>query len=419
MVNDEMKHQPLIDCAKTFGTPTYFYFAKQIQAQAHYLEALIKAGCRIHYSIKANPTLAILHLVKQLGLSCEVSSEMELSSALFAGFNAKDIIFVGPGKTEKEIKYAIKQSIRYIICESIAELLMIEEVSKVYQKKTRVLLRINPDFVLKQSAMRMSGAASQFGIDLTTLEQARHTLKKLVHTKICGIQVYSGTRILDIDSILENTKNILLLGNEISKRFKLKIRVIDIGGGIGVPYFSGERDIDKNALFLQLSTLIAAYKKQFYYREIIVELGRFLLAESGYLITKVIALKNSHGKKYVIIDGGMHCNHAVSVHGAMIHRNFPVYKINHSNVKKKNIIYQIAGPSCSPGDLISRDLVLPEVKIGDLLAFGMVGAYGLTASPGRFISHGFPAEVLYHYKKMSLIRRRESIDDLLKTQKNL
>ena len=190
--------------------------------------------------------------------------------------------------------------------------------------------------------------------------------------------------------------------------------------GFGVAYFENESAININALISEINGLFNHYQKTHAETRFIIELGRYLVAESGYLIASVQSVKKSHEKNYLVVDAGMHCYLAVTGLGSFVHRNFPAQLI--SRTKKNSnekINYQVAGPLCTPGDILLRDIALPTVKRNDLLVISNAGAYGLTASPGKFLSHGCPAEVILDGEKLHCIRRRETAEDILATQLSL
>ena len=371
--------------------------------------------------MKANPSLALCEYLNLLGASCEVSSKNELLTAIKAGFEPNKIIFVGPGKKADELECAIAQKIKSIVCESIDEIMLINIISEKYDIKTPILVRINPDFFVASAPIKMSGLATQFGIETSVFIENRDEIKKCNSILLEGIQVYNASRVLDSNAILTNIENILKLAEFLSVLFDIKWKTIDLGGGFGIPYFKNEKSIDIIELTNSVNQLIDNYKILHADVLFIFELGRYLVSESGYLISTVQFVKTSHKKNYIIIDSGMHCHLAASGLGSFVHRNFEARLISNDDNSRsdKKTIYQVVGPLCTPGDLILKDIEFFNVKKGDFIVIGNTGAYGLTASPSRFLSHGAAGEIIYHNNVFYLSRRKEFLDDILSTQNSL
>lgn len=407
----------LTSAALEFGTPLFLYDAECIQQKYTELRQLLDSSCDIYYSMKANPTIAICQYLNQLGSNCEVSSINELLTALRSNFKSNQIIFVGPGKSKAEIEIAIEKNIKSIICESIEEIEMVNAISKKHDKKTSILIRINPDFFVMKSPIKMSGVPTQFGIELYTLKKHLNSVKKYTHITIDGIQIYNASRVLDEAAIVDNVKNILDLSIKLSDEFSLKWKTIDIGGGFGIPYYTNEKPLPLTSLIAQINALFKEYKRVQPDTRFIIELGRYLVSESGYLISTVQSIKENHGKKYIIVDAGMHCHLAATGLGSFVHRNFPMLLVSSSECKDADYsVCCVAGSSCTPGDILLKDILLPKVCVNDLLVLQNVGAYGLSASPGKFLSFGSPAEAILLDNKFYCIRRRETADDIWSTQ---
>ena len=417
MINS-LSNEVLLETAKRFGTPVYLYDLDCIQNKYSELREMLLKECDIFYSMKANPSIEICRQFKSYGACCEVSCGNELLMALTAGFEAKNIIFVGPGKKKNELILAVEQDIRYIICESIEEIELIQQIAKNKNKLVKILIRINPDFIVAGAPIKMSGVATQFGLDIASFLNNIDKLNACTFLCIDGIQIYNASRVLHFDSIIKNIKNIFALSKELAYLSKIHFSVIDFGGGFGVPYFENENTIPVKLLISEINLLIEDYKKENPNMKFIMELGRYLVSESGYFISSIQSIKNSHDKKYIILDGGMHCHLASTGIGSFVHRNFPMRHISFKKraVKERLDEFQISGPLCTPGDILLRNVVLPPVFLDDLIVIEKTGAYGLTASPGKFLSHGSPAEVVWDDSVLRLIRRKEELSDLLATQ---
>lgn len=415
-----MSHRNMIlQAASHFGTPTFLYDMETIAEKYITLRKILTPNCSIFYSIKANPSLGICQYLQTLGSNCEVSSKIELMTALKAGFNPDQIIYAGPLKKTDELKICIETKIKLIICESLEEIYEINEISTKMNVNTPLLIRINPDFSVVNAPIKMSGVASQFGIDISQVKKNLTKILSLQNISVDGIQIFNATRMLDVMAIKNNVSKILELAQSLSNEFSTQWKWIDIGGGFGVPYFKDESPIDILWLANAINNLFLEYKNQNTDTQFITELGRYLVAESGYLICSVQSVKKNHEKNYLIIDGGMHCHMAATGIGSFVRRNFPFEFIsNNTDLKDMNEKnnYDIAGPSCTPGDTLLKEVMLTPAHKGDLIVLLNVGAYGLTASPSRFLSHGAPAEVVYFNGHHHLLRRRETEDDMWLTQ---
>lgn len=418
-----LQKKSLIEVSAHYGTPTFLFDANVIKEKYTQIRGALIGSCDIFYSIKANPSLAICEYLRLLGSNCEVSSINELLTALKAGFLPTQIIFVGPGKKYSEIECAVQHQIKSIICESIDEVFCVNEIAKKYKLLTSVMIRINPDFSIAKAPIKMSGVASQFGVEVKQLVNSYHKIRQCEFISIDGIQVYNASRVLDIESLRKNIQQILNLAKSLSERFHIEWKFIDVGGGFGVPYFHNETEIDACALIKNINLLFKNYNYRYPNTQFMLEFGRYLVADAGCLIATVQTVKESHDKNYIIVDAGMHCHMAVTGLGSFVHRNFPAQLISLTSKNKRDTKnskqYQVVGPLCTPGDVLLRDIEFPEAKAGDLIVISNTGAYGVSASPGRFLSHGSPAEVLSDGNQLQLIRRRETIDDLWSTQKSL
>ncbi|PIZ04948.1 MAG: diaminopimelate decarboxylase [Gammaproteobacteria bacterium CG_4_10_14_0_8_um_filter_38_16] len=411
----------VLNVEKRFGTPTYLYDTKNIAEKYKAIRKSLHDECDIHYSMKANPLLGLCQYFFVLGAHCEVSSKNELLTALKSGFHPNQIIFVGPAKTKEELNLCINKKIRAIVCESIDEVFFVDFIAAQCGHNISIMVRINPDFYVAKAPIKMSGVATQFGVDLEQFIQAYPQIAQLKHVVVEGIHVYNASRVLDCSAIINNVEKILSLARHLEKLFCIQWKLIDIGGGLGVPYFENESAINIENLIPSLNKLFSEYKKENRNVKFILELGRYLIAESGCLISKVHSVKKSHGKNYVLVDAGMHCHLAVSGLASFVHRNFTA-KVFHKNKaipsdEKKP--YQVAGPLCTPGDILLRDFRSDAFSPGDCLVIFNAGAYGLSASPGKFLSHGSPAEIIFHEDQFFLARERETLSDILSCQKNL
>jgi len=410
-----IKDASLAAVVKTYSTPLYVYDTHVIEKCYMTLKESLGNVPHIYYSLKANPAVAIAHVLQKLGAGVEVCSGAELELAIMAGFSPDKIIFVGPAKKTAELARAIQLRIRAIVCESEEEFLLINELAKTGSVVANVALRINPAFAVRNASLRMGGVPSQFGMDEEKIFEKRDFFMNKKHVHVIGIQVFSATRILNEDILLENTKNILALFKHLSATWKVNFSFLDIGGGFGVPYFRDEKPIHFFKLRHQLEPLLKTFKEKNPDVDLIVESGRYLVAESGVFVSRIVSIRESRGVRFLITDGGMNCHLTAAGYGSLVKRNFPIRLLGDRS-SFEEYRYHITGPLCTPTDLIGRDVLLPEAKIGDCVVIESSGAYGPTASPVYFLGHGYPAEVLLQNGEALLIRQRDHFQDFLHRQ---
>ncbi|MDI9216426.1 diaminopimelate decarboxylase [Clostridium tertium] len=398
--------------AKVYGTPLYVYDFEIIVNNIEKLRKAFSDKFDIFYSMKCNPNLGLLKRIKDNVNGIEVASAGELFLAINSGIKANKIIFVGPGKTDKELKYAIDLNILAIIAESFEELKIIDDLSRLSNKKTTVAIRINPKMELSGARIKMGGVARQFGIDEENIDSTMEFIKNMKNISLGGIHVYIGTQILQENTIIDNMKNIIRITNEIREKHGIELKFIDFGGGLGVPYFNGELPLNMNALKKGLDKIFQENKLNLNGMKLIIESGRYLVADAGTYLTKVLYKKVSRGKTFIITDGGSNNHSAAAGLGRFIRNNFPITKLNKS-VKNSTQVVDIVGTLCTPTDVLASNIELPEIERGDILAIEKSGAYGLTASPIGFISHQNPAEILIDGSEHYIVRERGTMEDLL------
>ena len=401
--------------ASEYGTPLFVYDADALAGQYNGLRSRLHPAVDLFYSLKANPNVAICSLLSSLGAGAEVSSLAELRTALRAGVAPADIVFPGPGKSRAELSACLEEGIEAIVCESLGELELINELARDSGRPARVALRVNPGFTMKTSTLTMGGKPRQFGIDEDQLREQPGLARRFPHVRLVGVHVYMGTRILDEAVVAENTERILALADQLSSLLDFPLEVADIGGGLGVPYFDGERELDLDALSGMLNQVIAGFRARHKETRLIMELGRYLAAPAGCYVIGVRYVKTSWGERFAVTDGGTHHHMAAVGIGSFVKRNFPVRLLNRA-ADGPQAPWTIAGPLCTPNDTLAKNVQLPPVRPGDLLGVLCSGAYGPSASPGMFLSHGFPAEVLVHDGVPYLIRKRDEVADMLGSQ---
>ncbi|MFD7924237.1 diaminopimelate decarboxylase [Streptomyces sp. NPDC059740] len=407
----------MADLAEEYGTPLFVYDADVLADTYRTLRGLLPAGTNIFYSLKANPNISVCALLNSFGTGAEVSSYAELATALRAGVDPGDIIFLGPGKDERELAACVEAGIHALVCESLDELDLLDSLlTAAGRDDFPVLLRVNPAFGSKGSGLAMGGKPRQFGIDEAELRDSKHRLAALRNVRVKGVHAYMGTRFLNHEDIVENTRRILAIAEDLAGQLEFPLETVDFGGGLGVAYFENEEDLDLDALGAGLAKVITPFAVRNPDCRMIMELGRFLTATAGTYVVRARYVKESMGESFVVADGGTNHHMAAVGVGSFVKRNFPIRHLEDRSAEASRP-YSVTGPLCTPNDVVAKKVRLPEVRPGDLLAVERSGAYGPTASPGLFLSHGFPAEVLVHGGRAHLIRERDTTEDLLAKQR--
>lgn len=401
------------ELAARFGTPLYVYDADLLIQTYLKVRRLLHPGIDIFYSAKANPNISICAMFRSLGAGMEVSSHAELMTALRAGAEPDRIIFLGPGKSAEELRACCAAGIHAIVCESLGELAAIDELRP--PKSTQIILRVNPSFSAKGSRLSMGGKPRQFGIDEELLHDAARTIADLRHVEISGVHAYLGTRILASDDVVRNTQGILTMAAGLSETLGFPLRTVDIGGGFGVPYFEGEKELDLEAAAAGINEAVAGFLTRHPQAQLVTELGRYLAGWAGTYVVRARYVKRSRGEWFVVADGGTNHHMAAVGIGSFVKRNFPVRSLTRYRAPA-DCSYNVTGPLCTPNDVIAKQVALPDVRPGDLIGVERSGAYGPSASPVLFLSHGHPAEVIVLDGTAHLVRQRDTVEDLLRPQ---
>lgn len=386
----------LLEVCRKYPTPFYVYDIESVEDLINEIKKHLESDIKLYYAVKANPNREILKRVRQRVDGADISSGGELLHALQAGFPADSLSFAGPGKTDEDLWSAVRKEIGTISIESLNELRRVEAIAAHSGTKANVSLRINPSRMLKGFAMKMGGGSSQFGIDEEDCMRFFSVLKQSKNCNFVGIHVYSGTQCLKAEVLLENFDNTMRMANNLIQKTDVRPKVINFGGGFGVPYFQKEDNLDYRAVCSTFSTMFGAFKKENNLSELIgiLELGRFLMAESGVYVAKVIDVKKSRGKKYCVLDGGM--NHhlpASGNFGQVIRRNFRMVNISNGDVKAVEPV-TVVGPLCTAMDKLGDQVMIPKPEVGHYIGILNSGAYGYTASPLMFLSHKTPMELM-------------------------
>ena len=378
------------------GTPFYVYDRQLIINRIKQLTNTLPSEISLHYAIKANPLPSLVQLMATQVSGFDVASKKEMLLAIQTGMQAENISFAGPGKTTEDIEAAIIAGVTLHV-ESVGEISRVELAASRLALKANIALRINPKFELKSSGMKMSGGSKPFGIDE---EQVPEILKGLNLTQINlrGFHIFAGSQNLNAEAIISAQQQTFMLAEELvalsSEITKSKIDYLNIGGGFGVPYFANETLLDVEAVANSLQILLKKHKTLVTGLELILELGRYLVAEAGIYVSKVIDKKVSRGTNYLVCDGGLHHHLANSGNfGQVIRKNYPVAIGNKLKGDVQELV-NIVGPLCTPLDILADKVMLPEASMGDYVVIFQSGAYGASASPQNFLSQPQVSELL-------------------------
>jgi diaminopimelate decarboxylase len=380
----------LVDSAG--GTPLYIYERRVIDRRIALLRHQLPPEIKLHYAMKANPMPALVAHLAQKVDGLDVASAGELRVALDVGAKPHEISFAGPGKTDAELRQGVAAGV-LINVESARELKFLAEASQKASCRARVAVRVNPDFELKSSGMKMGGGPKPFGVDV---EQVPRLLEQVRDLGLAfeGFHIFWGSQNLSATAICEAQRKSFELALALADHAPGPIRVLNIGGGFGIPYFPGERPLDIAPIGENLAELVLCAARHLPHAELVVELGRYLVGEAGLYVCRVIDRKISRGHVFLVTDGGLHQNLAASGNfGQVIRKNYPVVIGNkvHGGCRE---IASIVGPLCTPLDLLADRMELAEGQPGDLVVVFQSGAYGLTASPVAFLGHPPPREAL-------------------------
>jgi diaminopimelate decarboxylase len=403
-----MEDVPLDLVARDVDTPCYVYSANTIRRQFERLErALSGVPHRTHFSVKANSNRAILQLLQGLGAGVDIVSGGELHRARQAGFTGRDIVFSGVGKTAPELHAALDASVLFINVESEAELHLVNEVAGQRGQVAPITFRVNPEVTVDSphEYIRTGEKGHKFGIPFDDVEHVARLALSMPHVRLVGLDMHLGSQLSTfqpyaaaLDRIAPMVRSLRALGAD-------AIEYLDIGGGLAVTY-DEERPIDLE----QFAEGVARATRDLGVL-VILEPGRFLVAESGVLLTRVLYRKRSGGKDYIITDAGMNDLIRPSLYDAY-HRIEAVTRV------AGEVVADVVGPVCESGDFMALDRRMADVASGDLLAVHATGAYGYVMA-SNYNSRPRPAEVLVDRDRFALVTERERIEDLVRREQTV
>ncbi len=394
------------DLARKFTTPLYIYSARTILHHFYKIKrAFTKITPLICYSVKANSNLSILKLLVDNGAGLDIVSGGELYRAKKVGCPGEKIVYASVGKTEKEIKEAIDYGILMFNVESLPELLKINGIGSLLKKRISIALRINPEVdVNTHKYVNTSGGETKFGMDLSTVKTILEENKKYPFVDIVGVHFHLGSQITEVEPFIEAIRKVLEVVEEVEESKGVTLKYFNIGGGLGIVY-DKEQPQEIEVFAERISSLLE--EKKF---RVILEPGRFIVGNSGILVTRVLYVKDATQKRFIIVDAGMNDLIRPALYNAY-HKILPVELVSSSNKKKADVV----GPVCETADFLGKDRDL-DVKEGDYLAVFGCGAYGVSMS-SNYNSRLRPSEILVKEAKAYLIRERECYEDLLQKEK--
>lgn len=374
-------------------TPVFVYDMGVVRAKIALLREAMPDGLHLHYAMKANPYAPLLAAIAPLVDGFDVASGGELAQALGAGVMADCVSFAGPGKRDDELRAAIEAGVT-INLESEGEAGRALKIAEATGITPRLAVRVNPDFDLKGSGMKMGGGAKPFGIDA---ERASALARRIIAAgaEWRGWHIFAGSQALDAAALIDGQAATIALAMRLSDEVGETPPLVNIGGGFGVPYFPGDLPLDVKAIGLALEEILSLPPDILRGSAFALELGRFLVAEAGVYLTRVVDVKESHGERFAIVDGGLHHQLAASGNfGTVVRRNYPVALANKFGLAAAAEPVSIVGCLCTPLDRLADKVALPPMEEGDLVAIFLAGAYGASASPAAFLGHAAALELL-------------------------
>jgi len=378
--------------AEAGETPLFVYSAPLIHRRVEELRSAMPQRLKLHYAVKANSYLPILHLFSQLVDGFDVASGGELDLIRSAGVDPRTVSFAGPGKRDGEIEAAISAGATLNL-ESEGEADRALEIASRLGIAPRLAIRVNPDFDLKGSGMKMGGGAKPFGIDAERVPNlARLVIASGAEWR--GFHIFAGSQSLDAEAISETQAQTLTLAARLAEQSGAALPHLNLGGGFGVPYFPGDQALDLARIGAVLEREFAQLPAALAETEFCIELGRYLVGEAGVYLTRIVDRKLSHGEVFLVTDGGLHHQLAASGNfGTVVRRNYPVAIATRfdSPVEEEA---SVVGCLCTPLDRLAEKAGFPRAEPGDLVAVFCAGAYGASASPAQFLGHGPAREML-------------------------
>jgi diaminopimelate decarboxylase len=378
--------------ARAGQTPFYAYDRALLRERVASLRAAFPREVKLHFAMKANPLPAVVGFMAALVDGIDVASAGELKVALDAGADAREISFAGPGKREAELRQAVASRV-LVNVESMRAVLLLEGIASELGVPARVAIRINPDFELRSSAVKMSGGPKPFGIDA---ELVPAVLEQIGRSGLAfeGFHIFAGSQNLRADAIIEAQQKSLELALRLAAHAPAPVRFLNLGGGFGIPYFPGEQRLDLTPIGANLERLALRARAELPGVSLVIELGRYLVGEAGIYVTRIVDRKVSRGQVFLVADGGLNHHLAASGNfGQVLRKNYPMMIGNRADSAEHEVV-SVVGPLCTPLDLLADRMELAVAQTGDLAVVFQSGAYGASASPQGFLGHPRCIEIL-------------------------
>lgn len=373
-------------------TPLFVYDSAMLAARVAAWRAAMPGAVQLHYAMKANPYAPLLAYMAGLVDGFDVASGGELKAALGSGMAAEHISFAGPGKRDRELEAAIAAGATLNL-ESAGEAERALSIGARLGVTPRLAVRVNPDFDLKGSGMKMGGGAKPFGVDAEAVPALVRRLQG-AGADWQGFHIFAGSQALDANAIAETQAQTVALAARLANAIGATPPLVNLGGGMGVPYFPGDKAVDTAAVGTALAETLAARDPVLGESRFAMELGRWLVAEAGVYLMRIVDRKVSHGETFLVTDGGLHHQLAASGNfGTVIRRNYPIAVANRFGGEPVETV-SVVGCLCTPLDRLGDQVVLPRADVGDLIALFQAGAYGASASPATFLGQGPAREML-------------------------
>ena len=374
-------------------TPLFVYDMAIIEGQVRDFRDAMPPSLSLHYAVKANPYPPLLARMARLADGFDVASGGELTRALEAGMDSGHVSFAGPGKRDDELTAAIDAGVT-INLESEGEARRAMAIAEGLGRAPRLAVRVNPDFDLKGSGMRMGGGAKPFGVDA---ERAAALARWVIEAGADwrGWHIFAGSQALDSEALIDTQAATVGLAARLSDAVGVMPPLVNLGGGFGIPYFPGDERLDISPIGEALGQTLHARADILTESEFAMELGRWLVGEAGVYLTRVIDVKQSQSETFVVVDGGLHHQLAASGNfGTVVRRNYPIAVANRYGQAPAEEAVTVVGCLCTPIDKLGDKVALPKIKEGDLIAIFVAGAYGASASPSGFLGHPPALELL-------------------------
>ena len=393
---------PLSQLAARVGqTPFFAYDRSLLRARVAQLRTALPAAVKLHYAMKANPMPAVVQFMAGLVEGIDVASAGELKVALDAGADPNEVSFAGPGKRDPELLQAVAAGV-LVNVESMRELPVLAAAAQHLGLPARVAVRVNPDFELKGSGMKMGGGPKQFGVDTEVVPEMLAFIAGEAASGLAfeGFHLFAGSQNLKTESICEaqikSYELALRLAGDAPSGLP-PVQFLNLGGGFGIPYFPGERPLDLVPIGLNLHSILERMARELPAAHVVIELGRYLVGEAGVYVSRIVDRKVSRGQVYLVADGGLHHHLAASGNfGQVVRKNYPatVQPQGARTGTAEHEVASVVGPLCTPLDLLADRMAMPRGEVGDLAVVFQSGAYGASSSPQGFLGHPAVVEVL-------------------------